>query len=406
MMVYRAGWVLPVSSPPVRNGWVAVEGGRVIARGTASEEPPGGEVRALPGSAVLPGLVNAHTHLELSYLHRRVPPSPRFSAWVRHTMRMRDAHRDPVDPQIVETARAALAAARATGTSLVGDVSNTLMTVDLLREAGMAAQVFFELTGFAEQDPRGRVRAARAQADACARGGSVRVSVAPHAPYSVSAALFQAIGDDLASHPDSVSSVQLGESPEELQLLREGAGDMRRVLEELGRWPADWRPPGVGPVTYLDRLGVLGPRMLAVHGVQLGPDDVACLAARGATLVTCPRSNRHVGVGDPPLERFFASGVRVAVGTDSLASADDLNVFAELAAMRALAPSVAAGRLIESATRSGAAALGVGDEMGTIDAGMRAELIAVRVPPDVHDVEEYLVSGVQPDAVGWLAAGA
>ena len=118
--------------------------------------------------------------------------------------------------------------------------------------------------------------------------------------------------------------------------------------------------------------------------------------------MTCPRSNRWTGAGTPPLESFYESGVRVAVGTDSLASVEDLNVFAELACMRTLAPHIPAARLLESATLAGARALGLADQFGTIDAGKRAELIAVRVPRGVDDVEEYLVSGLQPDAIEWL----
>ena len=123
---------------------------------------------------------------------------------------------------------------------------------------------------------------------------------------------------------------------------------------------------------------------------------------RGATLVTCPRSNGHTGAGAPPLEDFYRAGVRVAVGTDSLASAPDLNVFAELATMRALAPSVPAASLLESATREGARALGFEADYGTIEPGKRALLLAVGVPPGTGDVEEYLVTGIHPEQVRWI----
>jgi cytosine/adenosine deaminase-related metal-dependent hydrolase len=158
----------------------------------------------------------------------------------------------------------------------------------------------------------------------------------------------------------------------------------------------------VSPVQFLDEIGFLDDRVLAVHGVQMTSDDLARLAARGTTLVTCPRSNRYTGAGIPPLEAFYASGVRVAVGTDSLASAPDLNVFAELAAMRALAPSVPAATLLDSATRQGARALGFDAGFGSIEPGKRSRLIAVAVPPALTDVEEYLVSGITPDRIRWI----
>ena len=175
------------------------------------------------------------------------------------------------------------------------------------------------------------------------------------------------------------------------------------LLEELGSWNPSWVAPGATPVEYLDGCGFLHDRLLAVHGVQMTHHDLAQLAERGVTLVTCPRSNAHTGAGVPPIAEFYASGVRVAVGTDSLASAPDLNVFTELREMRRLAPSVPAPRLLESATREGARALGFDAEFGTIEAGKSERLIAVTVPDGFEDVEEYLVSGVQPDQIRWLS---
>ena len=154
----------------------------------------------------------------------------------------------------------------------------------------------------------------------------------------------------------------------------------------------------------MDRLGLLTPQLLAVHGTQLDEHEIARLAQAGATIVTCPRSNRWTGAGTPPIEQFYASGVRVAIGTDSLASVEDLNVFAELAAVRQLAPHVPAARILESATIHGATALGFASEFGTLAPGKRADLIAVRVPSGVEDVEEYLLSGIEPPDIKWLSS--
>jgi cytosine/adenosine deaminase-related metal-dependent hydrolase len=386
----------------VGGGWISVENGRIAAIGS----DPAPDAIDLGRTVILPALVNAHTHLELSYLHGSIPPAPGFGQWVRAVMSTRRQYPDPADARIVGPARAAIAGARAAGTGLFGDVSNTLVTVPLLRESGSAAQVFHELTGFTEQDPVARVREARGRADALAAAGEgVRISIAPHAPYSVSAALFQAIRADLDAHPHTVSSVHLGETPEEVELLRHGTGEIKAVLEELGRWPADWRAPGVGPVDYLADLGVLDARMLVVHGVQFDGDDLTRLRAMGMTLISCPRSNVHVGVGSPPLEVFYAMDVDVAFGTDSLASVADLNVFSELKEARRLAPRVPAGRLLESATLTGARALGFEREFGSLEAGKRAALIAVRVPEGVVDVEEYLLTGIEPAAITWVDPG-
>ena len=230
----------------------------------------------------------------------------------------------------------------------------------------------------------------------------VRASLAAHAPYSVSPLVLRAIRRALDRDPFAPCSIHLSESVEELEFIRTGQGPWRELLEEIGSWDPAWVPPGGSPVQFLDESGFLGPRVLAVHGVQMTTADLDRLVARGSTVVACPRSNFHTGAGAPPIEDFYNYGVNVAVGTDSLASAPDLNVFAELATMRALAPTVSAGALLDSATRQGARALGFDADYGTIEPGKSARLIAVEIPSDTVDVEEYLVSGVEPSQIHWL----
>ncbi len=296
--------------------------------------------------------------------------------------------------------------AHASGTVLFGDVSNTLVTVPLLEDAGAAAHVFYELLGFNVTDAEDRVRQARLRlASLGIESADVRVSLAPHAPYSVAPALFAALRVDLDAARHAVSSVHLGESLDEIEFLRNGGGGFRLLLESLGVWDARWRAPAGSPVDYLSDLGFLDARVLVVHGVQFDGDDLTRLAATGTTLVSCPRSNRHVGVGSPPLEAFYAMDVDVALGTDSLASVANLNMFTELAEARRVAPRVPARRLLESATLAGARALGFADDFGSIERGKRAALLAVRVPAGVSDVEEYLLSGVEPAAITWLDTG-
>lgn len=318
-------------------------------------------------------------------------------------MALRREYPDPSAPEILAAARRAIAAARTSGTGLVGDISNTLVTVPLLRDAGMAAQVFHELLGFNVADPAARVAAASAAIDAAGPNGrDVRLSLAAHAPYSVSPGMFRAIRAAVDEGSAPLTSVHLGESAEEVEFLQHGSGSFRTLLEELNVWAPEWSAPGTTPVGYLSDLGFLDQSAIVVHGVQFNGNDLSRLATLGTTVASCPRSNVYVGVGSPPLEAFYAMDVNVAFGTDSLASVTDLNLFAELREARRIAPRVTARRLIESATLIGARALGFGDDFGSIEAGKRAALIAIDIPAGVDDVEEYLVGGVEPDQVRWL----
>jgi cytosine/adenosine deaminase-related metal-dependent hydrolase len=197
-------------------------------------------------------------------------------------------------------------------------------------------------------------------------------------------------------------SVHLGESADEVQFLRDGSGAWRALLETVGSWTPDWTVPSCDPVAYLDRLGIVSRNLLAVHGVHLTDGALTRLAAAGATLAACPRSNQWTGAGVPPIARFYEAGVKVAVGTDSLASVPNLNLFEELAEMRRLAPCVPAAALLRSATLVGAEALGFGGDLGSLDAGKQARLLAVRIPSATPDVEEYLLGGIQPDDLRWI----
>jgi cytosine/adenosine deaminase-related metal-dependent hydrolase len=324
--------------------------------------------------------------------------------WIRSVMAARRQRPDPRAAEIMAAIADAVAEARAAGTAIVGDISNTLVTYEPLRRSRLAGVVFYELIRFNAADPAALVDAAVAEIAALAPAESLRASLAAHAPYSVAPLVFREIRRAVDRYPFTPCSVHLSESAEEVEFLRTGGGPWRALLDELNVWDPAWVPPRVSPVQFLDEAGFLGANVLAVHGVQMTLDDLGRLKARGTTLVTCPRSNGHTGAGAPPIDEFYDAGVRVAIGTDSLASAPDLNVFAELATMRALAPSVQASALLESATLQGARALGFDGDYGSIEPGKLAQLIAIAIPPAAGDVEEYLVSGVEPSQIRWLDA--
>jgi cytosine/adenosine deaminase-related metal-dependent hydrolase len=396
--MYRAAWVVPITSPPVPDAAVRIGNDR-IADVLRPPFPASASIVDLGQAAILPGLVNAHTHLELSWLRGRVPPGTRFTDWVRDVIRLRREE----DSSIVQQAMpGALAEMRSCGTLLVGDISNTLASVKPLLDSRMGGVVFREVIGF--QRSRADEVLSRAAADLEGVGwtSSLRGGLAAHAPYSVSAAVFESIARTRSSDAASVTSVHLAESAEEIEFLQTGNGPWKGLLQELNAWDPSWEAPGCGAVDYMDRLGYLRPGTLVVHGVHATEGDLATLKERGATLVTCPRSNQWTGAGTPPIASFFEAGVRVAIGTDSLASAPDLNLFSELAAARRLAPGVAARDLLRAATLNGASALGFGSEYGSIERGKRAGLIAVTVPPKVADVEEYLVSGISQEQITCL----
>jgi cytosine/adenosine deaminase-related metal-dependent hydrolase len=405
--VLRAKWILPVDRPPIDGGWIEIDDGHVARVG--SGRPPA-TAEDLGEVAVLPGLVNAHTHLELGWLAGRVPPSSSMVDWIRTLIRERSIGPSDGEAGIVSGVERGIREARATGTVLVGDVSNTLATVQVLDANGFAGVVFYEILGFNPRDPDGLVRHAWDRIDRTVVAGAARLTpraseagpasiecgVVAHAPYSVSPELFRCIAGARRQVP---LSVHVGESAEEIEFLLTGTGPIRQLLEDLGVWTDDWDVPRCDPVEYLRRVNYLSAGCLVVHGVHLHSPALERLREEDAVVVTCPRSNEWVGAGMPPVSHFYGAGLRVAVGTDSLASVGSLNLFDELAALRRIAPEVSAASLLESATRIGADALGQGRAYGTIAPGKRAALVSVRLPNDVVDVEEYLVGGLSSDDI-------
>jgi len=415
----RARWVLPVDRPPIEHGWLEIAGDRISEVGHG-RPPAGGQ--DLGDVALLPGLVNAHTHLELSWLAGRIAPAGSMVEWIRDLIRQRFSAAAGSDADRAAAMQAAAATMADTGTVLAGDITNTLTSAPAMMAAGLGGVIFHELLGFNVADPIAMVREAwervravtgvkpgsdpevQGSLETTARVGvrvgapapSVMFSIAAHAPYSTAPALFTEIA---RRQGDAPLTVHLGESPEEVEFLRTGRGPFRDLLEDLGAWQPAWEPPGCDPVEYLHRLGYLRRGLLAVHAVHVTDDGLARLRTAGAIVVTCPRSNSHVGAGLPRVSHFYGAGVPVAIGTDSLASAPTLNLFDELAELRRVAPDVAPGALLDSATRQGARALGQDASFGTLARGKRAALVAVTIPAGVTDVEEYLVSGVPASAV-------
>ena len=396
---YHAAWVVPIESPPIREGFVDVCDGVIEALGTSASVPsdPSRRTVRLSDQAILPGLVNAHAHLELSELRGEIPPSLSMPAWARDVMAKR---RSLETSKAARAVKLAVADLRRMGTSLVGDIANTRLSAEVLERTSVEAVVFREEIGFNVLDDEAREIADRlCEEQREWTGRRVRYAVAAHAPYSVSPSLFKALS---SAAGEGLRSVHLAESKEELIFLEMGIGAWRDILEERGRWNPRWMPPAVGPVAYLSEFGWIGPSTLVVHGVHLTDAELRRLAESGATLVVCPRSNAWTGAGVPPLKKIFAHGLKVAIGTDSLASVPDLNLFSELAEVRKIVPDLPASEILKSATQVGASALGAGDRLGAIVPSRKASLIAVDVSGSSNDIEESLVSGVEPKQITWL----
>jgi cytosine/adenosine deaminase-related metal-dependent hydrolase len=367
--------------------WHVLSPGEVVVQG--------GLIRAVrhahgrvPDVALLPGLVNAHVHLQLPAL----PQAPReFVPWIGAVMQARkdaSAHDD------VAAAKRSLRELLAAGTTAVGEVDSTGHSPAALRAVPLAGRCYRELIGF-DLDQRAARKLITGHpargTPACARG------LSPHAPYSVSASLFRA-----AAATGMPLMIHAAETAAEQQFLRTGRGPFRELLQRLGRLPPRFRPPGCGAVEYLGRLGVLGHGTALVHCQHLQRGDADRIAAAGATVVVCPGTIRFFHRGAPPVPTWLARGIAVALGTDSRASNTQLSLVGELRQAARLWPSLPPAELLGMATVHGARALGR-PRLGRLAAGGRADVLAVRAGAvQAGQVLAAFVHGRRPVQAVWL----
>src|SRR5581483_4854882 len=358
---YRAAWVLPISGPPIRDGAVVVAGDRIAWVGAAGGEPPHLKARTVAlGDAVLgPAFVNAHTHLDLTVLRGLLDGLP-FFEWIRGVVAAREViSRDDA----LDSARSGVLEGFRAGIATFADTAPTNASFTAMRELGARGVAYLEVFG---PDPAAAPAALdgfRARVDALRATETplIRVGVSPHAPYSVSDALYTAVAS-YAREERLPLATHVAESAAESALVREATGPFADFLR--GRGIAT-EPRAPSPVALLDRTGVLGRDALLIHCVHADAPDVARIAASGAAVATCPRSNRYFGHGTAPVAAFRAAGVRVGIGTDSMAS----NVTMDLLAETRAAGCGGLSACWAAASLGGARALGLDGAVGTLEAG-------------------------------------
>ena len=397
--VLHAPWILPGDGPAIADGAVVVgEDGAIVEVGRAGSVIPrhaGLPVEAQPG-VLSPGFVNAHTHLELTWMSGRVPPAGGFAGWVDRLVALRAEETEKEAREGVARALDLLARACVAG---VGDVSNTLWAEGALAERGFAGSVFHEVFGLLEGPLLDRIRP---MLEAW-RTPSARVAraPAPHTLYTTHPSGVRALVA-FARARGLVTSIHMAEHAAEREAIERGSGAMPDWFEERVRIPrSEHFYPREPLFDYAARLGVLGPDVLLVHMTDARPDELARARDAGSPIVLCPRSNLHIEGRLPDAARMLDLGLEPALGTDWLASSPSLDVRAEglVLVERAGITSTQAHRM---ATWSGARSLGR-LELGRLAPGARPGVALAPAPIPVDDPAAHVLSST---ALAWVVAPA
>jgi cytosine/adenosine deaminase-related metal-dependent hydrolase len=384
--ILSADWVLPIEGPPIRDGAIVLEEGRIAAVGTAADL---GEGEAHAGSAILPGFVNAHTHLEYAVYAGFGDGLADFSEWI--TMHIARKGRIGWE-DFVAIARLGAAESLASGVTTVGDCSYSGASAIACAELGLRATIYLEVFGSDPGAALARFARNRERAEP-AFSERVRPGISPHAPYSTGLETYRAcieLGLPVATH--------ISESPSEVVYLRHGTGPW-------AAYPQLIPSPGTTGTHLLAGAGLLSP-----HCTMVEPDEIELLAEHGVGVAHCPRSNAALGCGVAPLAELRSAGVNVGVGTDSPASAPSFDFFEELRsvvlsarAREQRADALTAAEALELATLGSARALGLDAEIGSLVPGKRADVTVVSLADSAYvpweDPANAVVFGGSPDRV-------
>lgn len=400
--IFAANLVLPVSAPPVRDGAVLVEDGRIAAVGSLEEvrrERPDAEVRRFSGHTIIPGAINAHAHL--GFRREDKPPGGPFSEWLKELISKLPEKGAWTPEAAANSAREALEA----GTTYMAESSPYGECLPQLAGSGMAGTVFAEFFpgDFPGSSLAERVTAIFEKTRSLREGLPPRVDcrVSVHSPYTVDPES-AALAARRAREEGSMLAIHLQESPEEVEFVREGTGGLAGIFGAN-----TWGGRGVSPVRFFEEAGVLGPNVIAAHlATAISEQDIETLARAGVAAAHCPRSNEYLNCGVSPVPEMVRRGVRVGMGTDGLWSSPSMNLFEEVFfAVKLHGFDGSMG--LELATLGGARALGIDGETGSLEAGKWADLAVVEAAPgeagehpEMEILEATVGGGVAATVVG------
>lgn len=380
MINYRARYVVPISSPPIRDGVVSVDDDRIVYVGAADWAPPC-DTEDLGGVILMPGLVNAHCHLELTAM-RGFLEDLDFRRWI---LRLTSARRVVLDREaMLDSARYGIEEGLLAGITSYADTGDSGVAMQAMREAHVRGINYQEVFGPDPAQCADSIAGLRRKVEGMRylETRLVRLGVSPHAPYTVSDDLFRAT-TDLARELKLPMAIHVAESEVEQRLVVHADG---AFADGLRKRDIAVEPRGRTPIDLLDRLGVLEARPLLIHCVRVDGEDVERIAATKSPVAHCPASNAKLGHGTSPLHELLDAGVTVGLGSDSMASNNRMDILEEarlaLLAQRARRRSFdepSAKDVLEMATIGGASAIGIGEIAGTLEPGKQADLAAFAI---------------------------
>lgn len=399
--VVSADWVLPISSGPIQDGAVLLEGEiiqevgpRQVLQSKYAEIPH----RHFSSAVLLPGFVNAHTHTVYTALRGKIAANY-FASWLKQMVQVARENQIGLR-EMAASCRQGIEEGLRSGVTTFADIGPSETALEAMVEKGVRGIFYLEVFSFAEKNEKNLARRTLSRIEKIQKSlpPRLKMGVSPHSPYTASPKFLRELSAACAAKKIPFT-LHLAESPDEKTFFQKGDGPLAQIFP--GR--ENLIPRAASSVKYLEDLGVLSPPLLAAHCVDVDTDDRQLLAQRGVRIASCPTSNARLQVGAAPLPEFLQAGIPVGLGTDSAASSDTQSFFATLrdaVRLTGCTPEQA----LEIATLGGARALGLDSQIGSLAPGKLADLIVIHLP-DLDDPINSLITHGSPERIELVMIG-
>lgn len=386
MILVKAKYLITDPETCIEHGVVAVKDTKIHHVSTFDKVKNVAEIERiidLGNAVILPGLINVHTHLDLTNLHHRIKPTNNFTHWVFQLIGARMRWKDEDYNSSLEKG---IRFCIESGTTTAADVTNTGHSFSVLKKSPLRKVVYKEVIDLNPDHVRNVVKKIQSELSSIITDDLFNIGLSPHAPYSASKELYKAIVQ-LAHDMHIPVCTHIAETRDEIEFLLKGSGNFPILLRQLRALPDTWHPPGLTPIHYLRETGILDVNPILIHGNYITDEEISVIKSSGASIAFCPRSHHFFGHTDYPIQKLLHAEINVELGTDSLASNDTLSI---LDAMKFLSRhySMLPKTLLAMATIHGARALGLESRTGQIKEGFEADLCAIKLP-DFHTGNMY-----------------
>ncbi len=378
MIFIKAKYLIPHPERCIGNGAVAIKGTKIHHVGTFDEIralADNNKIIDLGNAVILPGLINIHTHLDLTNLHNRIAPTNNFTHWLFQLLGARLRWKEKDYTSSIEKG---IKLCIESGTTTVADIANMEYSFSLLKKSPLRKVVYKEVIDLDPDHAEDVISKVQSELSVSEPDNLFHAGLSPHAPYSVSKELYQAVSQ-LVGKSGVPLCTHIAETQDEIEFLTKGTGNFSAFLQKIRAMPDTWQPPGITPVHYLKGTGILDNHPILIHCNYITDGEISLIKDSRASVAFCPRSHRFFGHTNHPVQKLLDAGVNVGLGTDSLASNNTLSVLDEMKFLL-LHYAISPKTLLSMATVNGAKALGLESYAGQIKEGLDADLCGIRLP--------------------------